>query len=57
MKSTQWRIFMFSVSESLLMVGMSAFQVWGKLKNIQAKVDEMLILLYSISGTTILQWR
>ena len=30
-KSTQWRIFAFSISESLLMVGMSAFQVWGEL--------------------------
>lgn len=28
-RSTQWRIFAFSVSESLLMCGMSAFQVWG----------------------------
>ncbi|ORY85336.1 emp24/gp25L/p24 family/GOLD-domain-containing protein [Leucosporidium creatinivorum] len=27
-KSTQWRIFAFSISESLLMCGMSAFQVW-----------------------------
>lgn len=27
-QSTQWRIFMFSISESILMCGMSAFQVW-----------------------------
>ncbi|BGP12910.1 hypothetical protein JCM10213_004329 [Rhodosporidiobolus nylandii] len=27
-KSTEWRIFSFSLAESALMVGMSAFQVW-----------------------------
>ncbi|GAA5989437.1 hypothetical protein JCM11641_007904 [Rhodosporidiobolus odoratus] len=27
-KSTEWRIFSFSIAESALMVGMSAFQVW-----------------------------
>ncbi|GAA5955240.1 hypothetical protein JCM3765_003255 [Sporobolomyces pararoseus] len=27
-KSTQWRIFMFSIAESIFMCGMSAFQVW-----------------------------
>ncbi|KAI5480905.1 endosomal cargo receptor [Pseudohyphozyma bogoriensis] len=27
-QSTHWRIFMFSISESILMCGMSAFQVW-----------------------------
>ncbi|KAK4058115.1 hypothetical protein OIO90_000854 [Microbotryomycetes sp. JL221] len=27
-KSTQWRIFVFSIGESLVMCGMSAFQVW-----------------------------
>ncbi|KAM0793145.1 hypothetical protein ACM66B_000621 [Microbotryomycetes sp. NB124-2] len=27
-KSTQWRIFAFSIGESVLMCGMSAFQVW-----------------------------
>lgn len=29
-RSTQWRIFMFSISESLFMCGLSAFQVWGQ---------------------------
>ncbi|SGY30113.1 BQ5605_C002g01118 [Microbotryum silenes-dioicae] len=28
-KSTQWRIWACSITESLMMVGMSAFQVWG----------------------------
>ncbi|GAA5857268.1 hypothetical protein JCM8547_009407 [Rhodosporidiobolus lusitaniae] len=27
-KSTEWRIFSFSIAESAMMVGMSAFQVW-----------------------------
>merc|ERR1711939_749609 len=31
-KNTQWRIFMFAISESILICAMSAFQVWALLQ-------------------------
>ncbi|KAL8283165.1 hypothetical protein RQP46_005943 [Phenoliferia psychrophenolica] len=41
-QNTQWRIFMFSISESVLMCGMSAFQVWGNSRSPPLILDTWL---------------
>lgn len=58
-KSTEWRIFSFSLAESALMVGMSAFQVWGpsssslfSLFSMGPKTDCRSLLLQSFNGSS-----